>query len=810
MKTKLVVLLPAVALLLSACASKPAYKDQFGNRSQNPNYLYGAAEGDAGASAPYLSASGSVAGPAATQPEWPRVFVNENTTNTVYQTQVDAWDGSSLTGRNAVAVQTAGEPQPVYGVITFRATTMVNKSEGAVSLLNLQVQNADFPSAPEKTEAFLRPLREQYPRQVQVLSLESLEASVAANQELVKAASEPLNNAPPRIIVSEKPATLVTIDGDPVLRPVSGTELQRVINTRTLLLKDKEARFYLRLPEGYVTSTTLEGPWQPGTPPPGAAVAEKQVDEAQLANQGAQPETRNQPAAAPADATPPDVYVATKPAELLVFAGPPDYVPVPGTQLLYVTNTTGNVFKLLSDQKTYALLSGRWFCATSLSGPWEFVAASKLPGDFAKIPDNSPKENVKASVPGTPQAREAFIANSIPQTTAVQRTSQMQDPQIDGPPQLAPISGTPLHYVVNSGTPIIKVDDHSWYACQNGVWYVATSVNGPWAVADSVPAVIYSIPISSPMHYVTYVRVYNASDSVVYQGYTPGYMGTVVDSDGVVVYGTGYYYSPWVGSVWYGGPVTWGVGCGPYWSPWTGWSFGFGFGWYWGYPYYYWGYPYYPYYPYYHHHYWATYPPYPCWGPYRYYSAHYVHGRYPAAGPDGWAHTSANVYRRPTRIEPSRPVTASRGAPVYARAYNSRTGTAVAGERAEVQNVFRTPPRGVTSPRMGIPATAGRVDSTYVGQDGRVYMRTPSGRMPVDGVPGRMQPGASRAPVQTAVPGPGTDRGARWDRSDRGDRGDRGDRSGRDVPAFAPDNSPGPRSAPPSSGADRGGGRRDR
>src|SRR5678815_5615193 len=103
------------------------------------------------------------------------------------------------------------------------------------------------------------------------------------------------------------------------------------------------------------------------------------------------------------------------------------------------------------------------------------------------------------------------------------------------------IEGTPLQFVANSATPIIKVDEKSWYACQNGVWYVATSVKGPWYVADSVPAVIYSIPSSSPMHYVTYVRVYDADSRVVYQGYTPGYLGTVV-SDGVVVYGTGYYY----------------------------------------------------------------------------------------------------------------------------------------------------------------------------------------------------------------------------------------------------------------------------
>ena len=65
-------------------------------------------------------------------------------------------------------------------------------------------------------------------------------------------------------------------------------------------------------------------------------------------------------------------------------------------------------------------------------------------------------------------------------------------------------------------------------------------VAGPWTVATSVPAVIYSIPPSSPMHYVTYVQVYGATPDDVYTGYTPGYLGTVVCPEHVIVYGTGW------------------------------------------------------------------------------------------------------------------------------------------------------------------------------------------------------------------------------------------------------------------------------
>ena len=392
------------------------------------------------------------------------------------------------------------------------------------------------------------------------------------------------------------------------------------------------------------------------------------------------------------DASAPAVCVSTKPAELVLFDGQPDFVPISGTALLYAANTTANVFKLLTDQQTYVLLSGRWFRAVSLDGPWQFVPANHLPHDFADIPDNSPKENVKASVPGTQQAAEALIANSIPEGTAVPRSIQMQNPQIDGPPRLQPIAGTPLHYVENSGTPIIKVGEDSWYACQNGVWFEAALSDGPWTAAASVPPVIYSIPPSSPLHYLTYVQVYGASPQDLYEGYTPGYMGTEVE-DGVVVYGTGYYYPPWIGAEWYGCPWTWGFGWGPCWTPWDDWCFDYGFGWGCGFGQFGW---------------WRCHPTRPWWGPGRFWNHE---GRSFAWRRGDTASTAGNVYARQGSVaRPSLRAGSgnSRLASGYARAYNSRTGALAAGQRASIQNVhsgFTGSPYGpgFVAPR-GVPS----------------------------------------------------------------------------------------------------------
>ncbi len=173
--------------------------------------------------------------------------------------------------------------------------------------------------------------------------------------------------------------------------------------------------------------------------------------------------------------------------------------------------------------------------------------ANALPPDFARIPPTALPGAVLPTVAGTPQAQEAVISNSIPQTATVPlKNGPTFTPSFDGAPQWAAVPGTPLMYVVNASTPIIEVSPGAYYAVVAGVWFTAPQVTGPWTIATSVPPSIYTIPPASPLHYVTYVRIYEATPDYVYVGYTPGYMGTVVTSYGTVVYGTGYTYTPWI------------------------------------------------------------------------------------------------------------------------------------------------------------------------------------------------------------------------------------------------------------------------
>jgi hypothetical protein len=609
---------------------------------------------------------------------WPCQFLSGNTTCTVFEPQVDSWDGHLLAARSAVTVQASGQSQPTYGVIAFKAITLVDKTTQTVALKEIEITSADFPSTPGHKADLLKLLRSEFPNHVPALSMDLLESSLAVNQLPIR--RQVVNNTPPKIIFSDQPAILVAIDGPPAYRPVPGTELQRVINTRALLLKNQAGRFFLHILDGYLEAPSLDGPWKIAKQPPtGASVAEEtaQSDSSPADLLAGQPNPDTGKISSLPSATVPVIYIVTTPTELITFDGQPDFVPIAGTHLLYAANTSGNVFKLLTDQQTYVLIAGRWFSAPTLAGPWQFVPGNKLASDFAEIPDDSPKENVKASVPGTPQATEALMANSIPQGAEVARTTRMPDPQMDGAPQLAAITGTPLYYVVNSATPIIEVDAQSWYACQNGVWYASTSVNGPWTTAASVPEVIYTIPPTSPLYYLTFVQLYGATPNVVYEGYTPGYLGTVVADDDTVVYGTGYDYPPWIGAVWYCPPITWGYGWDDCWLPWWGWGFGFGFGCGFGYG-----------------AYW--YPPGPCWGLDRGWHDGVWGWRH-----DGWAGTAGNIYGR----HGFHPESASFGnrewANGYGHAYNSRTGELVAGQQARIQNAFNDPRLALSSAGLG-------------------------------------------------------------------------------------------------------------
>jgi hypothetical protein len=188
------------------------------------------------------------------------------------------------------------------------------------------------------------------------------------------------------------------------------------------------------------------------------------------------------------------------------------------------------------------------------------------------MPAEHPRSRVLASVPGTRQAAEAVLLAQLPQTATVSRM-ELQAPEVryQGAPQFVVIESTDVQRAVNTDRDVLEVGDR-YYLCVQGVWFTSATPVGAWAVATSIPAAIYRIPASSPAHHVTYVTIVESDASRVTFAATPGYSG-VMTAWGCVVWGTGYYYAPYV---WYGGaspvyyPYYATFGQAAWYNPWSG------------------------------------------------------------------------------------------------------------------------------------------------------------------------------------------------------------------------------------------------
>jgi len=272
---------------------------------------------------------------------------------------------------------------------------------------------------------------------------------------------------------------------------------------------------------------------------------------------------------------PPPVFHATEPAELLVTDGAPQWTPIGETNLAYAANTQQELFR--ADDGFYVSLSGRWFGAFALDGPWALVR--DLPAAFREIPvDGHPKSYVRASVPGTRESWEAALVASIPRTAEIVRGTEAAlgiDVTYAGEPVFAPIETTDVELAINTSYQVLRYRG-AYYLCHNAVWLKSSEPTGPWQYTDAIPAAFAQIPPSSPAYNTTFVKVRDSDDEVVEYEYTSGYEGAYVQ-DETVVSGTGYVATAAAVTMSFGLYYGWGYPYYPYywWPP----TYGYG-GWY--------------------------------------------------------------------------------------------------------------------------------------------------------------------------------------------------------------------------------------
>jgi hypothetical protein len=498
----------------------------------------------------------AVAAAAAAADAWPHTLIQDNATVTVYEPQATSWPARKhLAARAALAIRKKGQSAPLMGSIELVMTTTVDEAAGVVNLSDPQLVSSHFPSLDTQQAAALEAKIRDYLPQMQLRAVPL--ASVLLSLKQLPVAAVKVNNDPPVIFYSDKPASLVVLDGEPVMVAADKSALTYAVNTNWGLFLD-QGKWYL-LNNGYwFAADQVGGPYAPVAVLSAPFQALK--DDPNFASAGRFIPAKPWPAKSPV----PKVFVSQKPAEIIVTSGGPQLRSVSGTGLQRVVNSPNGLFFYPAQNLYYVQLSGRWFSANTLSGPWAF-ATDKLPPDFSLIQPKGPDGAVLASVPGTIAAQEAVLQAQIPTTASLNRAAARITVVYSGPPRFVPVSGTNMLYAVNTNTYVLRISN-GYYTCEAGVWFVAATPSGPWLLADSVPQVVYTIPVTSPIYPVTYVRIYAVTPTVITFGYTAGYtMGYV--SYGVMVYGTGYYYPPviipgpvpifypypytYAGSVWY-------------------------------------------------------------------------------------------------------------------------------------------------------------------------------------------------------------------------------------------------------------------
>ena len=317
---------------------------------------------------------------------WPRAYQTPAGTRVVvYQPQVAEWAAQKhMVAYAAVGVESPGAQKPALGSIKVEADTRVALDSRLVSFSDMAVTESNFPSlSKDQTREIVAEVVKSIPTEDRVIALDRVLAAVDKSQILPKNV-EGVKADPPPICFSQTPAVLVNIDGDPIWSPIKENDLKYAVNTNWDLFQHEPTKtFYLMNNGSWLTTTDLKGTWSPVGKLP-ESFSKLPADENWKETKSAVPGKKL------AANKVPKVFVSFAPAEMILLTGAPSYVLVDGTQnLLWVSNTESDVFRMGKTGPVYFLVSGRWFSAPDFTGPWTF-ATPQMPEVFETIPLEHP------------------------------------------------------------------------------------------------------------------------------------------------------------------------------------------------------------------------------------------------------------------------------------------------------------------------------------------------------------------------------------------------------------------------------------
>src|SRR5450432_79874 len=284
----------------------------------------------------------------APDPGWPRQRTNEQGSLVYYQPQVDNWKNfKQLDFRMAFSLTPKGEKE-IVGIMELQAQTDVNVDDHSVLLRDFKINEVKLPGLdPAKTSQMDQTVRSFLPPDhTVVMALDRLVATVEKTQA---PAPVQVQNDPPMIFVSNTPAILLNVDGEAKRADIAGTNLGFVVNSNFPLFFEKEAprNYYLFTGQQWLKSGSMESGW--------SAAGKLPADFTKVANDPQWAQMKKPILSPSARGTPPTVFYANKPAEVILFQGQAAYAKIPGTQLSYATNTDADLFVFNPTKEFYFL-----------------------------------------------------------------------------------------------------------------------------------------------------------------------------------------------------------------------------------------------------------------------------------------------------------------------------------------------------------------------------------------------------------------------------------------------------------------------
>ena len=198
---------------------------------------------------------------AQTSLQWPKEISYSGTTIKIYQPQIDSYSGNIVKTRGAFSILEKGKTEPVFGALWTTAQLQTDRVKRTAALTSIQVDQVKFAGdTNQQSVARLKTILEkEIPKWGIVVSLDQLEASMEAGGNQTTGATD-LSTTPPKIIYTDKPSTLVLIDGEPKAKENKEMGVDMVLNT-AFTIAQVNGVYYLNGSKKWYTAKNINGPW---------------------------------------------------------------------------------------------------------------------------------------------------------------------------------------------------------------------------------------------------------------------------------------------------------------------------------------------------------------------------------------------------------------------------------------------------------------------------------------------------------------------------------------------------------------------